>query len=200
MSGLRPLLEKNRAWSEGLRARDPRYFERLAPGQAPPYFWVGCSDSRVAAAWLLDLGPGEVFVHRNIANQARPEDTGFQAALQFAVESLGVRHVLVCGHTSCGGATAALKGGTAGALDEWLAPLRALAAEHRADLDALPEGARVDRLVELNVARQIGLICAAPSVRRAWEEGRPLAVHGLLYSLRDGVLRDLGLTREGASG
>ena len=189
------LLARNRAWAEGRSAADPGVFERSAAGQSPAYFWIGCSDSRAPAEAIVGLGPGEMFVHRNVANLAPADDPNFLATLQYAVQVLKVRHVLVVGHYACGGVKAALAGAKLGRIDHWLAPLHALAREHAAELVALPdEVARWDRLCELNVLRQASNVAANPFVREAWAAGAELAVHGWCYALATGLLKDLGVT------
>ena len=195
MKVLEHLFERNRAWAARVTAADPGFFERLARQQAPRLLWIGCSDSRVPANQIVDLPPGEVFVHRNVANLVSPGDANVHAVIEFAVGTLEVEHVIVCGHYGCGGVQAALSGGTGAAtVDAWLGPLRRIAARHRAELDALAaDGARVERLCELNVAAQIRNVCASAPVRRAWAEGRALTVHGWIYRIGDGLLQDLGL-------
>jgi len=190
------IMHNNRLWVESIAARDPGYFERLSRGQAPPYFWVGCADSRVPPSDVAGLGPGELFVYRNIANQLRPDDPAGEAALRYAVAALGVGDVIICGHHGCGGVRAALTD-SARALPEvhrWLEGLRALRLRHAAELEAFPdEGARADRLCELNVREQVLSACRSAAVRDAWAAGRELSIHGWLYGLDDGLLRDLGL-------
>jgi carbonic anhydrase len=188
----RQLLEDNINWSRERVAADPDYFRRLSALQAPEYLWIGCSDSRVPANVITGLEPGEVFVHRNVANLVYPADLNCMSVLQFAVETLKVRHIIVCGHYGCGGVRAVFDGSQSGLVEHWLAPVRDLYRQHREELAALPsEEARVDRVCELNVRAQVQSVCHSPIVLGAWERGQPLAVHGWIYSLSDGRLRDL---------
>ena len=192
------LKANNARWAAARTAADPDAFSRLAQGQAPPYLWLGCSDSRVAPNEIVGLGPGELFVHRNVANLATPGDASWLSVLQYAVEALKVRHVLVVGHTGCGGVHASGDGAT-GVVDRWLQPIRDLARAHRAELDALPDrSARMDRLGELNVVRQVRNVASEPVVRDAWARGQALSVHGWMYGLADGRVRDLGVTSASA--
>ena len=195
MRYLADLFARNRAWAEGHVAADPAFFERLRDLQRPELLWIGCSDSRVPANEIVGLAPGELFVHRNVANVVPVTDLNAMAVIEYAVSSLGVRHVIVCGHYRCGGVRAALEGHQAGAVALWLQPLRLLAEEHREELDALPSPeARWDRLCELNVAAQVHAVSSSEIVQSAWERGAELAVHGWIYDLEDGLLRDLEVT------
>lgn len=187
------LLAGNRAWAEATRAQDPGFFDRLAAGQSPRYLWIGCSDSRVPETQVCGLEPGAIFVHRNIANQASQGDGACAAVVEFAVEVLGVTDIVVCGHERCGGVQAALEGGAPQAVDRWLAPLRALAADAAPDFGPLDPEQRVALLVEKNVTRQVEALAAAPPVRAAWDRGAELRLHGLVFGLSDGLLRDLGV-------
>ncbi len=192
------LLDRNRAWAQGKTAADPGFFRRLVAQQAPPYFWIGCSDSRVPANEIVGLDPGEMFVHRNVANLAPPHDANFLSTLQYAVQVLKVRHVLVVGHYGCGGVHAALENLKLGLIDHWLSPIRELARVNAAELASLPDGAaRFDRLCELNVLRQVHNVATNPFVTEAWEGGAALTVHGWCYSLASGLIRDLGATVNG---
>jgi carbonic anhydrase len=193
VESLRHIFDKNRAWSEAVRRENPSFFRDLAAQQAPHYFWLGCSDSRVPANQVAGVPPGDMFVHRNVANLYLPGDLNGLSALQFAVERLGVRHVIVCGHYGCSGVTAALEDARLGVVDNWLRPLRDLAARHRTMLSTLPETRRVDRLCELNVVEQVRSVCFSTVVQDAWRAGRTLSVHGWIYGLADGLLRDLGV-------
>jgi len=186
------LLERNRQWASRKTQSDPRFFARLVGQQSPRYFWVGCSDSRVPATEIVDLDPGEMFVHRNIANLVPASDTNFNAALLFAVNVLRVQHVLVVGHYGCGGIRAARNAVANDAIGSWLAPVRALCWQHRTALHALPdEQAREDRLCELNVVAQVEQVCANAVVEEAWREGHDLTVHGLIYAIGDGLLQSV---------
>ena len=192
------LLTRNRAWAEGKTAQDPGFFQRLVAQQSPPYLWIGCSDSRVPANEIVGLDPGEMFVHRNVANLAPPQDANFLSVLQYAVQVLKVRHILVVGHYGCGGVRAADEGARLGLIDHRLSPLRALAKAKAEELAALPdETAKLDRLCELNVLAQVAGVAANPFVVDAWASGAELAVHGWCYSLADGLVNDLGATVEG---
>jgi carbonic anhydrase len=192
MPVLRELLASNRAWAAQQTRRDPAFFERLCALQTPDYLWIGCADSRVPANEIVGLAPGELFVHRNVANVVSPEDMNCVAVLQYAVEALAIEHVIVCGHYGCGGVEAALGATLHGALERWLRPVRDVRSAHATELDRLtgPE-ARWRRLCELNVMAQVQAVCQVPSVRDAWQRGQTLAVHGWIYDLRDGLLRDL---------
>ena len=199
--GIPDLIARNRAWAKGKTAVDPGFFERLVDRQTPPYLWIGCSDSRVPANEIVGLDPGEMFVHRNVANLAPAHDTNFLSVLQYAVQVLRVRHVLVVGHYGCGGVRAALQGLKLGLIDHWLSPIRALARAHAAELDALPdEAARLDRLCEMNVLRQVENVAINPFVTEAWAAGQTLSVHGWCYALADGLVTDLGTTVSGPPG
>ena len=189
---LSQLLDNNKAWAGQQTGRDPAFFERLCAIQAPEYLWIGCADSRVPANEIVGLAPGELFVHRNVANVVAPDDTNCVAVLQYAVEVLGVRHVIVCGHYGCGGVEAALGATVHGPLERWLQHVRDVRSVHAIEIDRLPDpAARWRRLCELNVAEQVRAVCRVPSVREAWSHGQPLAVHGWIYDLHDGLLRDL---------
>jgi len=188
------LLERNRAWAEAINARDPGFFERLSAQQAPQYLWIGCSDSRVPANQIIDLTPGEVFVHRNVANVVVHTDLNAISAIQFAVDVLQVRHILVVGHYGCGGVSAVLGDQRHGLVDNWLRHVDDVRDRHAATLDGLPDHkARLARLCELNVIEQAANVCRSTVVRDAWERGQTLRVHAWIYSLGDGRVRDLGL-------
>jgi len=195
MARLDELFANNRAWADSLAAQDPDFFERLSRQQAPQYLWIGCSDSRVPANQIVGLLPGELFVHRNVANVVVHSDLNSLSVLQFAVDVLKVRHIMVCGHYRCGGVLAAQRGDKLGLVDNWLRHVQDALAPHQAQLDALPGPAeREDRLCELNVIEQVVNVCRTTVVQDAWDRGQALTVHGWIYSLRDGRLRDLGLT------
>jgi carbonic anhydrase len=189
------LKARNLAWSQNKRRADPDFFSRLERQQSPSYLWIGCSDSRVPANEIVGLDPGELFVHRNVANLAPPQDANYLSVLQFAVEVLKVRHVLVVGHYGCGGVHAAIEDHRHGLIDHWLHPIRETAEEHRVELAALAPGrAREDRLTELNVIRQVRNVASDIFVRDAWARGQPLSVYGWVYALHDGLVRDLNVT------
>ncbi len=191
---LESLFAKNRAWAAEVARREPGFFERLSGQQAPRYLWIGCSDSRVPANQIVGLLPGEMFVHRNVANVVVHADLNCLSALQFAVDVLRVRHVIVCGHYGCGGVLAALRGTQLGLVDNWLRHVQDVHVRHRAQLDALPgEAERHDRLCELNVVEQVVNVVQTTVVRDAWARGQELAVHGWVYDVADGLLRDLDL-------
>ena len=194
-SPLDHLLDRNVAWAQRKTRDDPTYFLRMSEVQRPRYLWIGCSDSRVTANDVLDLDPGEVFVHRNIANIAHSSDMNLLAVLEFAVETLHVRHVIVCGHYGCGGVSRALVAERSALVDHWLQPLVMFHRKHRAVFDALADDrARLDLMCEINVEMQVRRIAATPIVEKAWQRGAALALHGWLYGMDDGLLRDLGPT------
>lgn len=188
------LFDFNRAWAKQMTVVDPGYFERLSRLQAPAYLWIGCSDSRVPANQIVGLQPGEVFVHRNVANQVVHTDLNCLSVIQFAVDALKVRHVMVVGHYGCGGIQAALGKGRIGLVDIWLRHVQDVHVRHQAALDALSPAARNDRLCELNALEQAANVCRTFVVQDAWARGQPLTVHAWIYALKDGLLRDLGFT------
>ncbi len=192
------LLKQNIQWAAERTRADPDYFRRLARLQAPEYLWIGCSDSRVPANVITGLQPGEVFVHRNVANLVNPGDLNCLSVLQFAVDVLRVKQVIVCGHHGCGGVTAALDKERHGLIDYWLQPIRDLAEAHESVLAEIGDHeARVNRLCELNVEGQVRRVADTPIVRDAWARGQELSIHGWVYSLKDGLLRDLGCSKRG---
>jgi carbonic anhydrase len=189
------LKAKNRAWAARMVALDPGFFKRLEGQQAPQYLWIGCSDSRVPANEIVGLDPGEMFVHRNVANLAPPQDANYLSVLQFAVDVLKVRHVIVVGHYGCGGISAAMDGKRRGLVDHWLHPIREVAEEHHEELAAITDDRkRQDRLCELNVMRQARNVASDVFVQDAWARGQTLCVHGWVYSLATGLVNDLGVT------
>jgi len=191
---LQHLLDNNRRWAAATTASDPEFFKTLARQQAPDYLWIGCADSRVPANEIVGMAPGELFVHRNVANLVVHSDLNCLSVLQFAVDVLGVEHVIVCGHYGCGGVRAALHDQRHGLVDNWLRHIKDTARTHRAALAALPEGTlREDRLCELNVVEQVANVCETTVVQDAWARGPRLTVHGWIYHLDDGLLRDLDL-------
>ena len=192
---LEHLKTNNRAWAARMISADPGFFRRLEGQQAPQYLWIGCSDSRVPANEIVGLDPGELFVHRNVANLAPPQDANYLSVLQFAVDVLKVKHIMVVGHYGCGGVRAAVDGKRRGLVDHWLHPIREVYNEHRHALDAMPDAAaRLDRLCELNVARQVTNVAADVFVQDAWARGQDISVHGWVYSLANGLVKDLNLT------
>jgi len=194
---LENLKANNRAWATRMISADAGFFRRLERQQAPEYLWIGCSDSRVPANEIVGLDPGELFVHRNVANLAPPQDANYLSVLQFAVDVLKVKHVMVVGHYGCGGVKAAVDGKRRGLVDHWLHPIREVAQAHRAELDALPHWqARHDRLCELNVIRQVRNVASDVFVQDAWARGQTLSVHGWVYSISNGLVTDLDVTIE----
>jgi carbonic anhydrase len=192
------LKANNRAWAERITKSDPDFFKRLEQQQAPQYLWIGCSDSRVPANGIVDLEPGQLFVHRNVANLAPPQDANYLSVLQYSVDVLKVRHILVVGHYGCGGVRAAVDGQRRGLIDHWLHPIREVAQDHRAELEALEDDhARHDRLVELNVIRQVRNVASDVFLQEAWARGQELSVHGWVYSLHNGLVKDLDVTHRG---
>ena len=192
------LKQNNRNWAARKVSVDADFFRRLERQQAPEYLWIGCSDSRVPANEIVGLDPGEMFVHRNVANLAPPQDANYLSVLQFAVDVIRVEHILVVGHYGCGGIAAAIDGQRRGLVDHWLHPIREVHRDHRAELDAIPdERARLDRLCELNVMRQVENVAADVFVQDAWARGQRLCVHGWVYSLANGIVTDLGVTKDG---
>ena len=189
------LKANNSAWAARKVAADAGFFKRLEGQQAPKYLWIGCSDSRVPASEIVGLNPGELFVHRNVANLAPPQDANYLSVLQFAVDVLKVRHILVVGHYGCGGVAAAVDGKRRGLVDHWLHPIREVFNEHRQALDAIADDrARLDRLCELNVVRQVKNVAADVFVQEAWARGQEISVHGWVYSLANGLITDLGVS------
>jgi carbonic anhydrase len=185
----------NRAWAERMVAADPGFFKRLEGQQSPEYLWIGCSDSRVPANEIVGLDPGELFVHRNVANLAPPQDANYLSVLQFAVDVLNVKHIMVVGHYGCGGVAAAVDGKRRGLVDHWLHPIREVNEAHRTELDAIADPrARLNRLCELNVLRQVKNVASDVFVQEAWARGQSLYVHGWIYSLADGLVNDLNVT------
>ena len=192
---LKQLFDNNRAWAARITREDPEFFSRLSSQQAPQYLWIGCADSRVPANEIVDLAPGEMFVHRNIANVVVHADLNCLSVLQFAVDVLKVEHVIVCGHYGCGGVRAALRDDRLGLVDNWLRHVQDVRLKHQVELDRITsEEDRHSRLCELNVAEQVINVSQTTIVRDAWARGQTLAVHGLIYDLRDGLLRDLGVS------
>lgn len=188
------LLDNNRFWADSLNARDPAFFQRLAAQQHPEFLWIGCSDSRVPANEVVGLMPGELFVHRNVANMVVATDMNLLSVLQYAVDVLQVRHIIVCGHYGCGGVRAALGRQELGLIDNWLRSLKGLYHQHRDRFQALEPDAQVDLLCELNVERQVRNVCHTTLVQNAWHRGQPLAVHGWIYGLQDGQIKDLNVS------
>jgi carbonic anhydrase len=197
---LEHLFTNNRRWAQGALRADPDFFRRLATQQAPKYLWIGCSDSRVPANQIIGLPPGEVFVHRNVANLVVHTDLNCLSVLQYAVDVLRVEHVIVCGHYGCGGVTAADHGAPLGLIDNWLRHIQDAAERHRSVLSSESDPAdRLDRLCEINVLEQAHNVCRATLVQQAWKRGQQLAVHAWIYRLSDGLLQDLGFSVSAAA-
>jgi len=195
MRSLSHLIENNRAWSERRRQIDPEFFARLSQQQRPRYLWIGCADSRVPANDIVGLLPGELFVHRNIANVVVHTDLNCLSVLQFAVDVLNIEHIIVCGHYGCSGVSAALQNQRVGLADNWLRHVQDVHSKHETRVAAMPDTPhRIDRLCELNVIEQVANVFPTTLVREAWERGKELAVHGWVYGLKDGLVRDLGST------
>lgn len=192
---LKDLLKRNQEWSAERNNREPGYFARLATRQSPEFFWIGCSDSRVPANVVAGLDPGEVFVHRNVANVIHSSDMNLLSALEFAVDALRIREIIVCGHYGCGGVKAATEDLPHGLADHWLEPIRRLARAYAIDLSRIETvDGRRDMLGELNVVEGVRRVAETPILRRAWDRGDEIRVHGLIYGLKDGLLRDLDCT------
>lgn len=198
MPSLSDLLTNNRQWAARRRDEDPGFFPRLAQQQLPKYLWVGCADSRVPANEVVGLDPGELFVHRNVANVVVHTDLNCLSVIQYAVEVLRVEHVIVCGHYGCGGVQAAWRGRPLGLIDNWLRHVQDIASPHRAELERFgSEEATVARLCQLNVLAQVVHVARTTIVQDAWRRGQPLALHGWIYGLEDGLIQDLGLMLTG---
>jgi len=198
MKTLSHLFESNRAWARSIREQDPEFFEKLARQQAPTYLWIGCSDSRVPANQIVGVLPGELFVHRNVANVVVHTDLNCLSVMQFAVDVLKVQHVIVCGHYGCAGVKAALCQENLGLVDNWLRHVQDVREKHEAELANLPDvEQRINRLCELNVMEQVVNVCQTSTIREAWRRGQSISVHGWIYGLQDGLLRDLDTTITG---
>jgi carbonic anhydrase len=197
---LTDLLSRNQEWAARATAQDPEFFSRLVKQQTPQYLWIGCSDSRVPATELVDLAPGEVFVHRNVANQVIHTDFNCLSVVQFAVDVLKVRHIIVTGHYGCGGVQAALNDRRLGLLDNWLRHIQDTARKHADVLADLPVHQRESRLCELNVAEQVLNLAQTTIVQDAWARGQPLEIHGWIYNVGDGLLRDLSVSLDQDTG
>jgi carbonic anhydrase len=196
MGPLQQLLDNNRAWAARMLRENPQFFSTLAQQQTPRYLWIGCSDSRVPANQITGLDPGEVFVHRNVANVVVHSDLNALSVLQFAVDHLQVEHVIVVGHYGCGGVLATLRGARVGLADNWLRHVHDVRVRHRRRLDPLPTAQQEDALCELNVIEQVGNVALTNVMQDAWRRGQKVAVHGWCYGLRDGLLQDLQVSVE----
>lgn len=193
MTRIQDLFDNNKAWSKRQMEADPDFFNRLSALQKPKFLWIGCSDSRVPANEILDLAPGEVFVHRNVGNLVIHSDLNCLSVIQYAVEVLQVEHIIVCGHYGCGGINAACGNTQLGLIDNWLRDIKDTYHRHRHDIESRDHGARQDRLCELNVLTQVRNVCHTTIVQNAWAQGRSLEVHGIVYRLNDGLLHDLAV-------
>jgi carbonic anhydrase len=201
MKDLKRLLDQNRAWAENIKASDPDFFPTLAKQQTPRYLWIGCSDSRVPATQLVGMVPGEMFVHRNVANVVDHTDFNCLSVMQYAVDVLKVDHIIVCGHHSCGGVKAAMDNLQLGLIDNWLRHVQDVLHEHEELLAKVSdENQRLDRLCELNVIEQVLNVGRTTIVQSAWQRGQELVVHGWIYGLENGLLRDLGVSIDNAEG
>jgi len=198
MDELDELFQNNRAWSQRIRSTDAEFFQKLARQQSPRYLWIGCSDSRVPANDIVGLLPGDIFVHRNIGNVVVHTDLNCLSVMQFAVDVLKIRHIIVCGHYGCSGVQAAVMKERHGLVDNWLRHIQDVQAQHASVLDAVEDPAqRINRLCELNVIEQVSNVCRTSIVENAWARGQPLTVHGWIYGIQDGLLRDLKVTTDG---
>jgi carbonic anhydrase len=194
MDDLQDLLANNRAWAEKIKATDPEFFNSLTSQQTPSYLWIGCSDSRVPSTQLVGLRPGEMFVHRNVANLVVHTDFNFLSVLQYAVEVLKVRHIIVCGHDGCGGLKAAMENRHLGLIDNWLRHVQDVMRSYDSELATIADPVdRLNRLCELNVIEQVLNVSRTTIVQNAWNRGQELAVHGLIYGIGDGLLRELNI-------
>jgi carbonic anhydrase len=197
MTGVEHLFENNRRWVAEITSRDPDFFRRLARQQAPKYLWIGCADSRVPANEIVGLLPGELFVHRNISNVVALDDPNCMSVIQFAVDVLGVEHIIVCGHFGCGGVEAALHDRRLGLSDQWLKYVRAVRDKYRQDLESIEPDLRLNRLCELNVKEQVMHVSLTSILRSAWARDQKVSIHGWIYAVGNGLLRDLGITVTG---
>ena len=201
MKDLKRLLEQNKAWAEAINASDPAFFPTLAKQQTPTFLWIGCSDSRVPATQLVGLGAGEMFVHRNVANVVVHTDFNCLSVMQYAVDVLKVDHIIVCGHNGCGGVKAAMENPQLGLIDNWLRHVQDVMHVHENMLAEIEdESERVDRLCELNVIEQVANVSRTTILQTAWQRGQEIVVHGWIYGLQDGLLRDLGISVDNAAG
>ena len=201
MKDLKRILSRNRAWAEKIKASDPEFFPNLAKQQSPRFLWIGCSDSRVPATQLADMRPGEMFVHRNVANIVDHTDFNCFSVMQYAVDVLKVEHIIVCGHHGCGGVKAAMNNLQLGLIDNWLRHVQDVLHQHEELLaDVKDKEKRLDRLCELNVIEQVLNVGRTTIVQSAWQRGKEVAIHGWIYGLQDGLLRDLGVSIDNAEG
>jgi len=198
MNDLKQLLEQNKVWAEGIKASDPTFFQTLAKQQSPRFLWIGCSDSRVPATQLVGLAPGDMFVHRNVANVVVHTDFNCLSVMQYAVDVLKVEHIIICGHNNCGGVKAAMENSQLGLIDNWLRHVQDVFHEHEEVLGSIDDKQkRLDRLCELNVIEQVKNVGRTTILQSAWQRGQQVVVHGWIYSLEDGLLHDMGVTIDG---
>ncbi|REL30132.1 carbonate dehydratase [Thalassotalea euphylliae] len=198
MSSIDHLFSKNQQWADKIREQDPDFFEQLSKQQSPEYLWIGCSDSRVPANQLLGLAPGEVFVHRNIANQVVHTDLNCLSVMQYAIEVLKVKHVIVCGHYGCGGVIASMDDEPRGLIDNWLRHLKDVYRFHKDKVDAVTDqNKKFNLMCELNVIEQVANVANSSIVKKAWSNGQELTVHGFVYNLKDGILKDMEVSVDG---
>lgn len=194
MKTLKHLFDKNLAWATKIQKKHPDFFTQLSEQQEPDYLWIGCADSRVPANQIIDLPPGEVFVHRNIANMVVHTDLNCLSVMQYAVDVLQVKHIIVCGHYGCGGIKAAMETEEHGLIDNWLRHIKDVSRFNQDALDGLSEDEKFDRLCELNVIEQVNNVCNSTIVQNAWKRGASLSIHGWIYSIKNGILKDLDVT------
>jgi len=198
MTSIQHLFDNNQQWADKIKKEDPLFFKRLSEQQKPEYLWIGCSDSRVPANDLLGMAPGEVFVHRNIANQVIHTDLNCLSVIQFAVENLKVKHIIVCGHYGCGGIMASIDNKRHGLIDNWLGHIKDVYRFHKDQLDAVKDNQeKVDLLCELNVIEQVANVCNTTTLVNAWKENQDVTVHGFVYNLHDGILKNLDVSSNG---
>ncbi|CUS48618.1 MAG: carbonic anhydrase CynT [Idiomarinaceae bacterium HL-53] len=200
MPKIKELLANNVQWAKGKTDSDPKFFERLAAQQKPEYLWIGCADSRVPANEIVGMDPGELFVHRNVANQVIQTDFNCLAVVEYAVTQLKVKHILVVGHYGCGGVAASMESSRHGIVDHWLHPIKDIFRENEAELRDLPAPAQFDRMCELNVVEQVRNLSKNYMIQEAWARGQNLSIHGWIYSIKDGIAKDLGVTITGMDG
>ena len=195
---LKHLFEQNRKWADKVKESDPEFFLKLSKQQNPEYLWIGCSDSRVPSNQIVGMLPGEIFVHRNIANIVVPSDLNCLSVIQYAVEVLKIKHIIVCGHYGCGGIKAAMENKEHGLIDNWLKHIKDVYRTHRAEVDTLQdETEKLNAMCELNVVEQVANVCNTTIVRNAWKSGQELSVHGWIYSIENGILQDLNVCATG---
>ncbi len=200
MEALDKYFENNKEWADDIKKSDPEFFEKLSTQQSPECLWIGCSDSRVPVNEVVGMLPGEIFVHRNIANLVLHTDINCLSVIQYAVEALKVKHIIICGHYGCGGINAALDNNEYGLLDNWLRNIKDVYLSHQQEVDSLPsEKERQDRMCELNVLEQVKSVCNTTMVKNAWKAGQEIAVHGWIYNIKDGMLKDLDICVNGLS-